>query len=325
MGKYLKTKPGSLESAVLEAVSPAQQAAIAIAKKEKGEKPKNEEKMECPKCKGEGCDHCDGKGYHMKEADELKEREDTAAAVARAMKKMGVKYDRKKEDDIISKIPKVLDTMKLSSGAKKMLLRDRDFIADVLGDLDESVLKEKPADLLVLQFRSSSDAAKAYKVLTQKVAGNMVPYEDAFDEGDELVIEFPDDADKLMKDLKSKGAPSFKVLEREEYSDFAKKKNEELTAKQKKIDMNKDGKITGDDLAKLRAKGAKKEEVSEAKYVGDTGMVEKAAKHIADMWKEASISPKKEEEEPKKKDEKKTTMTGKPMAGVEINPKSKED
>ena len=325
MGKYLKTKPGSLESAVLEAVSPAQQAAIAIAKKEKGEKPKNEEKVECPKCKGEGCDHCDGKGYHMKEADELKEREDTAAAVARAMKKMGVKYDRKKEDDIISKIPKVLDTMKLSSGAKKMLLRDRDFIADVLGDLGESVLKEKPADLLVLQFRSSSDAAKAYKVLTQKVAGNMVPYGDAFDEGDELVIEFPDDADKLMKDMKSKGAPSFKVLEREEYSDFAKKKNEELTAKQKKIDMNKDGKITGDDLAKLRAKGAKKEEVSEAKYVGDTGMVEKAAKHIADMWKEASKSPKKEEEEPKKKDEKKTTMTGKPMAGVEINPKSKED
>ena len=67
MGKYLKTKPNSLESAVLEAVSPAQQAAIAIAKKEKGEKPKNEEKMECPKCKGEGCDHCDGKGYHTTE------------------------------------------------------------------------------------------------------------------------------------------------------------------------------------------------------------------------------------------------------------------
>ena len=24
-----------------------------------------EEKVECPKCKGEGCDHCEGKGYHM--------------------------------------------------------------------------------------------------------------------------------------------------------------------------------------------------------------------------------------------------------------------
>lgn len=67
MSKYLETKKGSLESAVLEAVSAAQQAAIAIAKKEKGEKPKNEEKTECPKCQGEGCDHCDGKGYHTAE------------------------------------------------------------------------------------------------------------------------------------------------------------------------------------------------------------------------------------------------------------------
>ena len=63
MSKYLKTKTGSLESAVLEAVSAAQQAAIAISKKEKGEKPKNE-KTECPQCEGKGCDHCDGKGYH---------------------------------------------------------------------------------------------------------------------------------------------------------------------------------------------------------------------------------------------------------------------
>ena len=35
MSKYFDTKKGSLESAVLEAVSPAQQAAIAISKKEK--------------------------------------------------------------------------------------------------------------------------------------------------------------------------------------------------------------------------------------------------------------------------------------------------
>jgi phage-related tail fiber protein len=148
----------------------------------------------------------------------------------------------------------------------------------------------------------------------------MVPYEDAFDEGDELVIEFPNDADKLMKDLKSKGAPSFKVLEREEYSDFAKKKNEELTAKQKKIDMNKDGKITGDDLAKLRAKGAKKEEVKE-----EVSLAELAAKHISDMWAEASKSSKKEEEEPKSKKETKTTMTGKPMSDIEVSPKDKEE
>ena len=87
MSKYLKTKSGSLESAVLEAVSPAQQAAIAIAKKEKGEKPKNEEKMECPKCKGEGCDHCDGKGYHMMDEGSKEEYEKFFNS---ALKKFGV-------------------------------------------------------------------------------------------------------------------------------------------------------------------------------------------------------------------------------------------
>ena len=202
MSKYLKTKTGSLESAVLEAVSRAQQAAIAIAKKEKGEKPKNEEKTECPQCEGKGCDHCDGKGYHT---------------------------------------------------------------------------------------------------------------------------------------------------------------TEELTAKQKKIDMNKDGKITGDDLAKLRAKGAKKEEVKEEKDMSEMcckncgdmfgkptaessctydaydpmgenwipkeqyesknkvhEMVEAAAKHITDMWKEAAkVEPKKEEDEPEADGK---TMTGKPMSKVKIAP-----
>jgi hypothetical protein len=42
-----------------EASSPAQQAAIAISKKEK-----KEDKIVCPKCKGDGCDHCDNTGYH---------------------------------------------------------------------------------------------------------------------------------------------------------------------------------------------------------------------------------------------------------------------
>ena len=165
MPKYLNTKPGSLESAVLEAVSPAQQAAIAIAKKEKGEKPKNEEKVECPQCKGEGCDHCEGKGYHT---------------------------------------------------------------------------------------------------------------------------------------------------------------TEELTAKQKKIDLNKNGKVDGDDLKKLRAKADKSEEVKE-----EVSLAQLAAQHITDMWVEASGSKTKTEkihdDENKNKKETKTTMTGKPMSGVEINPKSKED
>ena len=45
-----------------EAVSPAQQSAIAISKKEKAK----EDKVVCPKCRGDGCDHCDNTGYHDK-------------------------------------------------------------------------------------------------------------------------------------------------------------------------------------------------------------------------------------------------------------------
>ena len=118
MTKYLETKPGSLE----EAVSAAQQAAIAIAKKEKGEKPKEEnnfiyaakmakkngektftignkeyevEKVECPKCEGKGCEHCEGKGYHE---EGFQTEEDKLDPVnKKAVKK---KFDDRKDKDI---------------------------------------------------------------------------------------------------------------------------------------------------------------------------------------------------------------------------------
>ena len=65
--KYLHKRRAAISKATSEAISPAQQAAIAISKKEKGEKPKNEEKVECSKCEGEGCSHCKDKGYHMEQ------------------------------------------------------------------------------------------------------------------------------------------------------------------------------------------------------------------------------------------------------------------
>jgi hypothetical protein len=98
--------------------------------------------------------------------------------------------------------------------------------------------------------------------------------------------------------------------------------DEELTAKQKKIDMNKDGKITGDDLAKLRAKGAKKEEVQE-----ELSLAQLAAQHITDMWKESAYGAKKKVDKKEEKDDNENdgqTMTGKPMSKVEVNPQTKE-
>ena len=38
-----------------------------------GEEVEEAHKIECPKCKGEGCEHCDGKGYHIKEEVEIDE------------------------------------------------------------------------------------------------------------------------------------------------------------------------------------------------------------------------------------------------------------
>jgi hypothetical protein len=129
MSKYFDTKPGSLE----EAVSAAQQAAIAISKKEKGEKPKNEdkgqfsfvaaqakkngekkftfagkefevEKVECPKCEGKGCDHCEGKGYHEEgfktetnKNDKSDDGDGLDAVQPDAVKK---KFDDRKDKDI---------------------------------------------------------------------------------------------------------------------------------------------------------------------------------------------------------------------------------
>ena len=74
MSKYFDTKPGSLE----EAVSAAQQAAIAISKKEKGEKPKDEGNaftgaLNAAKEKGEKTFTVAGKTYDVKTEQEIKE------------------------------------------------------------------------------------------------------------------------------------------------------------------------------------------------------------------------------------------------------------
>ena len=74
MSKYFDTKPGSLE----EAVSAAQQAAIAISKKEKGEKPKDEGNafgaaLMAAKEKGEKTFTVAGKTYDVKTEQEVKE------------------------------------------------------------------------------------------------------------------------------------------------------------------------------------------------------------------------------------------------------------
>ena len=244
MGKYLKTKKGSIESAVLEAMSPAQQAAIAISKKEKGEKPKNEEKVECPKCKGEGCDHCDGKGYH------------TTEELSAKQKKIDLNKNGKVDGD---------DLKKLRAKADKK---------------EETVVEK--TEYVEYKFKNKNDAMAAKKYFDGIQLMGFDVNDDGASKGELAVDAGNKDMTKYHKEIMRKFR-GVKVVTTE-----------------------------------------KKEPAKEVTEQVET-LAQKAAKAISDMWAEASKSPKKEEEEtPKKKESKKTTMTGKPMSDIEINPKSEE-
>jgi len=89
-----------------------------------------------------------------------------------------------------------------------------------------------------------------------------------------------------------------------------------------------------DDADKVMAelKKAKfKFKVYERESVQEETLAQRAARHISDMWVEGAKVKKEEEkveeeETPKKKKEsKKTTMTGKPMNDIVVNPKSQDD
>ena len=112
MSKYLETKKGSIESAVLEAMSPAQQAAIAISKKEKGEKPKDEGNafgaaLNAAKEKGDKTFTVGGKEYDVeteeakiKETNKNDKSDDGEGLDAVQPKAVKKKFDDRKDKDI---------------------------------------------------------------------------------------------------------------------------------------------------------------------------------------------------------------------------------
>ena len=112
MSKYLETKKGSIESAVLEAMSPAQQAAIAISKKEKGEKPKEEGNafgaaLNAAKEKGDKTFTVGGKEYDVeteeakiKETNKNDKSDDGEGLDAVQPKAVKKKFDDRKDKDI---------------------------------------------------------------------------------------------------------------------------------------------------------------------------------------------------------------------------------
>ena len=65
------------------------------------------DKTECPKCKGEGCEHCDGKGYHINEEVVVEDWIDNdARKVERKWSKMDKKSKKKWIDKALTKAEK---------------------------------------------------------------------------------------------------------------------------------------------------------------------------------------------------------------------------
>ena len=276
MSKYLKTKEGSIESAVLEAMSPAQQAAIAISKKEKGEKPKEE-----------------GNAFGAA-LNAAKEKGDKTFTVG------GKEYDVEKEE------AKIKETNK----------NDKSDDGEGLDAVQPKAVKKKFDDRKDKDIDNDGDVDSSDKFLHKKrkaISKAMNKEEVELDE-DTVILDLEDDDKKLMSNIKKMGIKVKKVSNEpgDGYAEYS------LTGSKSNLEKaNKKLKLVDDDIMSF------KEEIQEET------LAMKAAKHIASMWKDSAKAKeakvKEEEEETPKKKESKAAMTGKPMAGVEVNPKESKD
>ena len=183
MSKYFDTKPGSLE----EAVSAAQQAAIAISKKERGEKPKDKKDegnafgaaLMAAKEKGEKTFTVAGKKYDVKTEQEIKEEKLDE-------KVEYVEYKFKNKNDAMA--------------AKKML----DAVQLMSFDINDDNISG--GELRV--DAGSKDMTKYHKEIMKKFRPKVMKTEtnknDKSDDGDGLDAVQPDAVKKKFKDRKDK-------------------------------------------------------------------------------------------------------------------------
>jgi len=121
----------------------------------------DEDKVDCPKCEGKGCDHCDDKGYHMKKDEAMD------PVNKKAVKK---DFDDRKDKDIdndgdVDDSDEYLHKRRkaISKSVKKESY-DWDTILEMSDDeLDAFIdsLPESAIDQLTKEFEAISEAASA--------------------------------------------------------------------------------------------------------------------------------------------------------------------
>ena len=299
MSKYLETKKGSIESAVLEAMSPAQQAAIAISKKEK-EKTENNfiHAAKMAKEKGEKTFTIGGKEYDVEET---------------------------------------IKTEKLVGGQKKL---DKDGDGDIDGKdfaamrkkaKKEEVELDEKVEYVEYKFKNKNDAMKAKKMLDAIQLMGFDINDDNISNGELAVDAGKKDMTKYHKDVMKQFKP--KVITQEKTED--ENLDEAFSPKQIKmaIGVASDKRYAGGNMSgAVRAIDKIKKGLSDHPQVAavlkrqNESLAEKAARHISNMWKEsAAAKDKKEAKKVKEEEDNEQTMTGKPAAKIEVNPKSKSE
>ncbi len=151
---------------------------------------KEDHKIECPKCKGEGCEHCDGKGYHIEDEDadpvgKIKEGKmprgiRLTSELLNNMKKFGVELEKyAKKSGGIDKDA----FMRVATIAKKGAIPDKSDIPDDTDPRDKvlSMMAGIVGDEILLAYKGLSPSIDNYIKKTMKE-------EEEIDEGTALQV-----------------------------------------------------------------------------------------------------------------------------------------
>ncbi len=132
-----------------------------------------ENKVTCPKCEGKGCEHCDGKGYHMNEDNDAKVK-----AINKQIKQL--QKQKEKDQEFMKKLTDLQmrnsQSNKIFRSAKKIsdLRKKRDKMKENKGLWHNINAKKKRGE------KSSPKGSKAYK--QAKAAGQKINRKEDVDE-----------------------------------------------------------------------------------------------------------------------------------------------